>query len=422
LLEALKGIAATSVIVTCSATLTACETDDPFAVAAEPISATVHEPVTVRVYSHPYEAVDWATDRRLLAQQHDHVARRLDWILAYDTAGYDVVSLMDYSGNALLPYALRERPWPANAWVPATLPLKNIELFIPNGEEVGIPGEPMRHVTSPFLTEFIEGVPNPPWGVPEQPLLPRQYRSIEGLFTLVRSLGGFPCLAHPWNFDFRRLRLGDSYCIEIFNAQADFLNEQGVPYYTAVDRNQAVITAWDAVLHENQLVFGIAVNDHIGPGSSLATLSNKIRDSGKVVVLAKEATLPAYERAFRAGRFFAVRDYGETKGSYPTVQDIVVTEAYIYIATTGSVRWIAEGKTVGNEPLLQYTSVPYNAHYVRAEISAENGTTVYTQAFALRPVGDFNGDYTIDDNDEVVCSTTSRSPAATRACAAAGLP
>ena len=272
LLDRLKHIAVATALAIGGVTIAGCESGDPFASASATDSApeVAHAPPAVRVYSNPYEAVDWSTDRRLLAQHHDHVAQRLDWILAYEAAGYDVLSLMDYSGSPQLPYALRERPWPASAWIPQSMtPLfKNIELFLPNAEEVGIAGDPMRHVTSPFMTSYVEGAAKPAPGVPELPLLPNQYRTIEELFTLVKSLGGFPCLAHPFNFDFRNLQLGDAYCVEIYNAQADLRREQGVlPYYSVADRNQTVISAWDEVLRKNQKVLAIAVNDHVGPGA-----------------------------------------------------------------------------------------------------------------------------------------------------------
>lgn len=430
MLERLKDTGVISAIVL-GVTIAGCESNDPFATASNTeavptASADTGRPALgVRVYSSPYEAVDWATDRRLLAQHHDHVARRLDWVLAYDAAGYDVLSVMDYSGNPDLPYALKQRPWPAAEWIPqsAIASFKHIELLLPNGEEVGIPGEPMKHATSPFMTTYVEGAQKPPPGTPEQPLQQHQYRAVEDLFTLVTSLGGFPCLAHPWNFDFRNMRLGNSYCIEVYNAQADLQRERGLlAYYRVVDRNQTVITAWDEVLTKNQAVFGIAVNDHVGP-AAFGPVSARVRDSGKIVVLAKDASRPEYERAFRSGSFFAVRDYGETKNAFPTVQSIAVTEVFIYVETMGIVRWIADGKIVGNDPLLAYASIPLGVRYVRAEISNADDSIVYTQAFAVRPIGDVDGDTDINANDEAVCTraAATRSLAESRACVAAGL-
>jgi hypothetical protein len=369
-------------------------------------SPTLSQPAAtgdlVRVVRNPYEAVDWSNDLRLTAQHHDHVGARVDAILAYDAAGYDVVSLMDYSGNSELRYAMRQRPWPVDQWVPQSLvgQLKNIKLFLPNAEEVGVeqklPWSPMQHATSPFLTTYIEGAASTPIGVPELPLLPNQYRTLEQLFALVTSLGGFPCLAHPWNFRYIELDLGDSFCVEIYNAAGDMHRERGLAWYTEKDRNLLAVGTWDEMLIRNQRVFGIAVNDHFGPQTAAGVVSNRVRDSGKVVVFAKAATLAAYREAFLAGSFFAVRDHGDTKNRYPIVHSIAVTDSYIYAETSAAVKWIADGEVVGDQPMLLYANIPYRAHYVRAEISDSIGSTVYTQAFAVRPVGDVDGDGHVD--------------------------
>ena len=142
--------------------------------------------------------------------------------------------------------------------------------------------------------------------------------------------------------------------------------------------------------------------------------------------MAKAATLREYEKAFRAGSFFAVRDYGEIKGRYPTVHSITATEEFIYIETTSTVTWIADGQIIGNEPMLLYANVPFYARYVRAEVSNADGSIVYTQAFAVRPVGDVDGDNNIDANDEAACQAAAArgtpSLIETRACIAAGFP
>ena len=68
-----------------------------------------------------------------------------------------------------------------------------------------------------------------------------------------------------------------------------------------------------------------------------------------------------------------------------------------------AVKWIADGQIVGNEPMLSYRSLPSGARYVRAEISNAEGSTVYTQAFPVRPVGDVDGDYDVDGDDDALC-------------------
>jgi hypothetical protein len=254
------------------------------------------------------------------------------------------------------------------------------------------------------------------------PLSPTQYRTIEQLFQLVRAQGGFPCLAHPWNYRYTNLDLGASYCTEIYNAIADVHRERGLPWYVEKDRNQEAVTVWDQALMRNQRIFGIAVNDHFGPQTAAGVVSNKVRDSGKIVVLAKAVTLADYRAAFEAGSFFAVRDYGETKNLYPRVHSVAVAEGSIYVETSGAVKWIADGQVVGNQPMLSYGSLPSGARYVRAEISNAEGSTVYTQAFPVRPVGDVDGDYDIDGDDDALCQSgaaqLTANAVANRACAA----
>jgi hypothetical protein len=389
-------------------------------------SPTVRSAPALRVYHNPYEKVDWTNDLRLTAQHHDHIALRNHYIAAYDAAGYDVVSLMDYSGNTELTWALRQRVWPANQWVPQYIvaSLKNIKLFVPNAEEVGVelrmPWDPIIHATSPFLTTWIEGAPKTPVGAAELPLLPNQYRTLEQLFALVGANGGFPCLAHPWNYSYTDINLGSAYCVEIYNALADASKEQGARWYTEKDRNETILAAWDQALIRNQRVLGIAVNDHFGPYTPAGVVSNKVRDSGKIVVFAKAVTLPAYREAFEAGSFFAVRDYGEIKHQYPKVYSIAADDGYLYAETAETVTWIADGRVVGNQPMLRFKNLSYGVRYVRAEISDAVGSTVYTQAFTVRPLGDVDGDYDVDFDDEALCPPDSSpsSDAARRACAA----
>ncbi len=106
----------------------------------------------LRVYHNPYAEVDWQHDFRLKTQLHDHVGVSPDRIVAYDSAGYDVVSLMTYSGVASLSYSWHLRHWPPDAWLPSSVlgSLHNIKFFIPNGEEVGY-----CHLTSALMTTYI---------------------------------------------------------------------------------------------------------------------------------------------------------------------------------------------------------------------------------------------------------------------------
>lgn len=346
----------------------------------------------LRIYTSPYESVDWTNVLRLKAQHHDHIATNTSYILAYDAAGYDVVSLMDYSGNTSLSYAWQERLWPPDQWVPgwALSSLTSIKFFLPNAEEVGV----NQHATSPFLTTYIEGKSaSRVTGV-------SQYGSIPEMFSLVRVNDGFPCLAHPWNFNYENLQ--GAFCAEIFTAFAEAQRHLGVSAFLATDHNERLLANWDRALGKNQQVFGIAVNDHYGPYNHM--VPDEVRDSGAIVVLAGDATPASYRIAFETGQFFAIRDTSAVKDQYPQVFSISVDDRALFIETTGSVRWISHGRTIGSDPVLQRTVLPPNSRYVRAEISGAQGdSVVFTQAFVVRPVGDIDGDYDIDDQDEEIC-------------------
>jgi hypothetical protein len=120
-------------------------------------------------------------------------------------------------------------------------------------------------------------------------------------------------------------------------------------------------------------------------------------------VLAKAATLDDYRRAFQEGAFFAVRDQGIQKDRYPTIFKITVSETSITIESTGNVAWKTRGAVVGTNPVLLYSDLPADARYVRAEVSANDGSVLYTQAFSLRPRLDANGDYNVTMEDRVTC-------------------
>lgn len=332
--------------------------------------------VPVRVSYNPYAEVDWALDLRLKAQHHDHVGNRPEMILAYDRAGYDVVSLMDYSGNPAMSYSWTERIWPPERFVPKWVmdSLVNVKLFVPNAEEIGI----RAHLTSPFLTTYIEGGSDQaPWKVEWQ------YSSMEEAFDVIRNYDGIPCIAHPWTVSYTTIK--GTFCVEIYTAFAaagsTYLK---VPWFQGRDPDE-LVKAWDYALQYNQRIWGIAVNDHFGP-QHRGSLPDDIIDSGKILVLAKEATLRAYRDAFERGAFFAIEDRGAIKDQYPQVFSIR-TDGYssIIIDSSGAVVWKSHGQIVGEGPVLDLQTLPHKARFVRAEIRSESGV-VYTQPFSLRPV------------------------------------
>jgi hypothetical protein len=350
------------------------------------------EPVftDLRIYSHPYVDVDWVNDLRLMTQHHDHLAGRPARVQAYDAAGYDALSLMDYSGNPSLAHALKERMWPPAQWVPQTVlsGLTSIRFFIPNAEEIGLE----QHATSPFLTTYIET------GAGSSQIA-NTYRSMPEMFALVRTLGGFPCVAHPWSFEYDDLE--GAFCAEVYTAYVEAQKRLGRPDFVSGDRNRDMLQKWDNALRRNQRIVGIAVNDHYGPYAT--EMDADVRDSGKIEVLASAATVEAYRAAFEAGAVLAIRDMGAVKGQYPQILSITVDQDTAHIETGGSVTWIANGRVLQTSPTLANDDLPANARYVRAEIQGNDGSVVYTQAFVVRPVGDADGDYDIDENDDAIC-------------------
>jgi hypothetical protein len=359
--------------------------------AAAPAPATVvpnpgavaNGPGLVVTYN-PYSKVVFAQTPRLLAQHHDHAGVTLAKLQAYDEAGYNVLSLQDYSGNPRLSYAWTARRWPPDKWLPKDFmaALKNLELFLPNAEEVGIAE---LHVTSTFVQKYIESAPDVP-----TPPEPWQYKTGTELIRLVSSSGGVPCLAHPFEplLDTNYWSGQSLPCIEVYTAYAEGLKEQGQPYFTARDRNEVLRANWDRLLRENPRTLGIAVNDHFGPDTPrFVKLSPQTRDSGKVLVFAATVDLPAYEDAFRRGAFFAITDRGEVKGNFPFVREIVVFDESIWIDTDGDVKWFTNfGQVVSGNLLLQ-ADLREGTTYARAEISNAEGSVVYTQAFSIGPRG-----------------------------------
>lgn len=362
-------------------------------------NAPLEKPLPLRIYSSPYAAVDWTADFRLRAQLHDHQGTTTGRIAAYDAAGYDVITLSDYSGNRTLPYAWTSRHWPAEAWLTPTFiaSLRNIKILLPGAEEVGFPD---THITSSFLDTYIERW-TPDMGSAKQS---NQYETVQEMLSLIQSRGGIPCIAHPWN-GLPAVSSDSPLCTEVYSAFAAYRTWQGTEAFFKTDRAAVLLSGWDTLLQRNQSVIGVSVNDHFGPYSPIADLPDFIRDSGKIVVLSKAVTAPAFKEAFSRGAVFAIRDYGVTKNRYPLVNSIYTDETSIEIDTTDRIEWVTGGALIGTGRRLESTSIPQGSRYVRAEISNMDGSMIFTQAFRVRPVGDVDGDYDVDSQDQSICWT-----------------
>jgi len=372
------------------------------------------EPVytDLRIYESPYDEVDWQIDLRLKAQHHDHIGNSGARVLAYDRAGYDVLSVMDYSGKPTAEFSWRERIWPPEAYFPSAVlsQLTHIKILVPSAEEAGL-GE---HATSPFLSDYIEvsegGGPLATW----------QYRDYAGLLSAIRSNGGSPCIAHPWYEDLTR-HANSATCVEVYSAYAEAMRHAGRPEYAGTNRNEQILKVWDRMLDLNERIVGIAVNDHTGPYLADGSMPDQIRDSGKILVMAREATLEAYQEAFERGAVIAVRDNGEIKDQYPVIRGVSINEDGASIDVDGDVTWTSRGAVIGRGNYLDRSELPANTRWVRAEVRDAGETVQFLQAFVVRPVGDVDGDYDIDENDSRICDDPmlgARPPRERRACAA----
>jgi hypothetical protein len=350
----------------------------------------------LRIYASPYEGVDWINDFALKAQHHDHVGTLRERILAYDDAGYQVLSLMDYSGNSSLGYALTKRIWPPEqVLTPEALAmLRNISILIPNAEEVGLDD----HVTSPFMTTYIEVASQSPSSANTA-----TYSSLREMLLMIRIAGGIPCLAHPWYSDLATYS-NDVNCIEVYSAYAEAMREKNRTEFVAADKNALLLERWNEMLDRNQYIVGIAVNDHTGPYLADGAVSDGTRDSGKIIVMSKDRTLDAYREAFTRGAVIAVRDNGATKDQYPSISNIDVEDRSIEIDVAGDVVWIASRGVVHEGPRLDTSELPTNARWVRAEVHGDS-TVLYLQPFIVRPVGDTDGDYDVDEADGALCDS-----------------
>lgn len=353
----------------------------------------------LRIYHDPYRDVDWANDFRVKGQHHDHLMPDLAGRLrAYEAAGYQAVSLMDYSGAPQFSYALKARLWTPEMVVPPDVlsTLKAIKVFIPNGEEVGLSD---GHYTSPYLTQYIEY-----WsGSSASGKQPWHYSSAAELGSIVNANGGLVIAAHAWAPELKYSNLPFLFGVEIYNPVAEFRKRQGEIEFTSVDRNRVLVENWDRALATDFRLVGIAVNDHLGPYRTVGTPDDDIRDSGKVLVFCKSQTLDGYENAFRRRALLAVKDLGIMKDQFPLIRSITQDGGGIRIDTDDSVRWIAHGSTIGSIPELSFAALPLDARYVRAEVRNSDGSTAFTQAFSVRPLGDANGDDVVNSVDSTIC-------------------
>jgi hypothetical protein len=349
--------------------------------AACKVAATRPAPASARsrlqVTRNPCAHVDWEHDARLQTQLHDHVRINPAFVQRVDAAGYDAISLMHYSGVAS-EASWQERRWPPEAYLSADFMagLEHIKLFFPNAEEVGF-----DHLLSPFLTTYIAKWEQGHYSRRE----PWHYASTQQAIDLIANAGGLPFIAHPWRRPKKYSRFHGMAGMEIYNA---YCRHKFEVHARGNDCNAALLRSWDRVLRKHPDVVGIAVNDWYGPWNDDAALSKRTRDSGKILVMVKAVTLADLRTSLASGAVLAIKDIGDPKGRLPRVNAIVVAARAIRIelepSDTTSVHWIADGEPVGHaRSVLTLDALPRRTRYVRAEIASPDGSTLYTQAFAV---------------------------------------
>jgi hypothetical protein len=369
--------------------------------AATSAGTTPTAPPALRIYRSPYADVAWSLTARLKAQHHDHVGFSETKIRAYDAAGYHALVLLDYSGNPLMPQAVRRRLWPAKAVLSDSFvsSLRSVRLFLPGGEEIG---DENMHVTSPFLAKYIQR-----WDPAQGPRKPDEYETVTEMRDLIHANDGLAILAHPWHEQIDPGWAAQFKGMEIYNAFGAVFHRRPATEFMKTDRNAVMLAAWDKALALNSSVVGIAVNDHFGPLPDFP-IDSDLRDSGKIIVLAEDSSMEAYRRAFERGAVLAIKDLGTTKDRYPSIARIVSTSEEVTIDTDGAVRWIAMGAVVGTGPRFQVSALSPGTKYLRAEVRNPEGSVVFTQAFAIRQVGDADGDGDVDAADGEVCAAVQR--------------
>lgn len=356
------------------------------------------KPKVYTVAYDPYEGVDWNRWHRALAQHHDHMGRlSLEKIKAYDRAGYNVIVPLDYAGKKSGGAAYCDyRLWPVHKYLSCfdsdeelLASLQNIRLFIPSMEEIGC-----HHMTSPFLTEYIE-LWEPDYCQTKQQW---HYETSQQCIDLINTYGGMAIIAHPTDSAETYMELEGYLGIEIVNGYHYCkwrLKDQFPDYPNYIGHFQAL---WDHLLtHRDTRIWGFAVNDWFGPYdedcySNEDYIYQAYWDCGKIIVMIPTYTVDDYRSSLEMGRFLAIHDWGpgkENKNRYPKIAAIAVNHLTIAIDTDGYVTWIANGEKVARGNVLNLTELATeeNYRYVRAEIKNHFGI-VFTQPWTLACLGE----------------------------------
>jgi len=321
----------------------------------------------LRITHNPYKNVNWATTGRFLTQTHDHTSD--DEIISYHNAGYDVIPYGEHSGNPDKTNDWDELHWPPEDWLlPSTIAAVSSKLLYTGPEQVYL-----YHITTMFLPIYLEGW-YPGLSTTKEDY---HYENREEMVDIINAYGGIAIDAHP-----TLVPPEGVVAQEVYNALFRIQYIDGV---RGEDFNETYfLPLWDEALSEGRRLWGVGVNDHYGPWRTPDRLEN---NSGKTVVLAPTLSEQTVRAAFAEGRLFGVRDLGVTKGQFPTIDAIDVSNKSITVTTVDAVRWISMGAVVATGNSIDVGTLPGSARYVRAEVENADGSVVYVQPFELEQRG-----------------------------------
>lgn len=318
----------------------------------------------VRLVLNPYEGVDWEKVTQHKANLHTHTVSSggklfLHQVFAeYARRGYEILAITDHDL--------------CTQWEKAGLdPVKEFGILPVMGQEYS----QGQHVNGFFLNHETS------------------MRDTAALAREITTRGGFAVINHPgryWKPD-----VNGAVPPETRDEYVKLLDENplilGIEVVNRNNRSPHDVALWDALLGAAmpaRPVWGFA-NDDMHERKHIGQAWN--------IFLLETLDEVALRHAMLKGHFyFSARENGrgqEAAGDPPVIQSIVHDPAAQTItlsaAADGAVvgakqcRWIAEGQTVCEGPVLAYSRVRGIGRYVRAEVKGKGGTT-FSNPFGFR--------------------------------------
>jgi len=379
----------------------------------------------VTVLLNPYSSIDWDTIDQHVGNTHDHTfnennphGRGLQAYLDVESSpgvpAYTIVPMQSYSGEPNPSYM----PWgpycrPVSFWCRAhdigELPQATLDHAAANAALIVTQIESRaggKHFTvTPFEGLFVTAVVPAPFPNPNMEVLPDPECSgtgscAEAYTQLAAVADNVIGVNHPGasNREFPGALRRYASFVEIYSA-----------FYAAADGcrgghegNVIFLELWDQETIDGNIFWGVGVNDHLGPDSGDAcgnpAGSSPWADTGKTIFLIDAEwgvvapTKAQYIEALRTGRMIAVKDVGGPESThrydYPIVSDFSVNgndASITHDDPDADIVWITDGlvehRTAANAltDTLDMGSLPTGSHYVRAEIRADDGDTVFMQ-------------------------------------------